>query len=149
MTDIAVSSAPARFKAMTVPAAPAIFLNPDGTAAALNQDGTVNSLLHRASPGSIITIWVTGTGANFSPLADGQMAASAKNNCPDCQVLFFSAVSPVTPQYAGDAPGTVAGLTQINVRLPLQLGTAVIAPVTISVYGATATANIWVAGFPF
>jgi uncharacterized protein (TIGR03437 family) len=134
---------------MKVPAAPAIFLNPDGTAAALNQDGTINSLRNPAPGGSIISIWVTGTGANFFPLADGQMANSANNNCLACQILFFVSVSPVTPQYAGNAPGIVAGVTQINVRLPIQSGTSVITPVTLSVDGATATANIWVPAFPF
>ena len=148
LSDIAVTSATPRLRVMKVPAAPAIFLNPDGTAAALNQDGTINSLRNPAPGGSIISIWVTGTGANFFPLADGQMANSANNNCLACQILFFVSVSPVTPQYAGNAPGIVAGVTQINVRLPIQLGTSVITPVTLSVDGATATANIWVPAFP-
>jgi uncharacterized protein (TIGR03437 family) len=120
LSDIAVTSATPRLRVMKVPAAPAIFLNPDGTAAALNQDGTINSLRNPAPGGSIISIWVTGTGANFFPLADGQMANSANNNCLACQILFFVSVSPVTPQYAGNAPGIVAGVTQINVRLPIQ-----------------------------
>jgi uncharacterized protein (TIGR03437 family) len=149
LSGIAVTPAIPTFKVMGLPAAPAIFLNPDGTAAALNQDGTLNSPSHPAPLGSIITIWATGTGEYFFPLADGQMATSANNNCPDCQILFDFLVSQVAPQYAGNAPGTVAGVTQINVRLPALVGSSVILPVTLNVNGATATANIWIAGFVF
>jgi uncharacterized protein (TIGR03437 family) len=149
LSDIAVTAVTPRFKATTVATAPAIFLDPSGFAAALNQDGTLNSSLHPAPLGSIVSIWVTGTGENFFPLADGQLANSAQNNCPDCQILFEFSVIPVTPLYAGNAPGTVAGVTQINVRLPAQVGSSVILPVTLTVNGATATANIWIAGFAF
>jgi uncharacterized protein (TIGR03437 family) len=149
LSDIAVTAVTPRFKATTVAAAPAIFLDPSGYAAALNQDGTLNSSAHPAPLGSIVSIWATGTGENFFPLADGQMASSASNNCLDCQILFEFSVVPVTPLYAGNSPGTVAGVTQINVRLPAQVGTLSLLPVRLSVNGAAATANIWIAGFAF
>jgi len=149
LSDIAVTAVTPRFKAMTVAAAPTIFLEPGGHAAALNQDGTLNSSAHPAPLGSVVSIWVTGTGENFFPLADGQLADSASNNCPDCQILFDVSVSPVAPLYAGNAPGTVAGVTQVNVRLPAQVFASVILPVTLTVNGATATANIWITGFVF
>ncbi len=146
ITDIAVSSAPSRFRLMEVPAAPAVFLNPDGSAAALNQDGAVNSPSHPAAPGSVVSIWATGTGA-ITSLADGQIATSAAANCFDCRIGFGASGSAGSLEYAGDAPGMVAGVTQINVRLPMAVGSTVL-PVTLSVNGETATANVWVAAFP-
>ncbi len=110
------------FPATVVAADPQVFQNADGTAAAINQDGTVNSSTNPAKAGSIVSIWATGTGANF--LFDGEIATTAQDyHC--CQISILEIPSafdsespgPVVP-YAGAAPGMVAGVVQINFQIP-------------------------------
>jgi uncharacterized protein (TIGR03437 family) len=83
--------------------------------AAVNQDGTLNSQDHRAQPGSVVAIWVTGVGT-VSPLpADGEIAQGAQQYyC--CQVTVDG--QPADVLYSGAAPGIVAGVVQINFRVP-------------------------------
>ena len=103
------------FRVMVDVAAPAVFLAPDGGAAALNQDGTVNSQTNPAPVGSYVSIWATGTG--YFPGRDGQMATSANRFC-DSELLtclvFQSDGIPVIASYSGAAPGLVNGVVQIN-----------------------------------
>lgn len=150
-TSIQITSATAHtpdFPTIAVEAAPMIFLNPDGSAAALNQDGTVNSLTNRAAGGSILTIWVSGTGIDFRsahpPLADGQVASVADSECA-CQIQSGSTTSFPSVRYSGAAPGTVAGVIQINFVVPDGLD-----EFTLTVNGAATTAYAWASpSFPF
>ena len=88
-----------------------------GQGAILNEDGTINSSLNPAAAGSIVVLYATGLGQTDPPGVDGSVYASA------LPLLR----SPVTVEaggvagdilYAGPAPGMVAGVMQINVRLP-------------------------------
>ncbi len=106
------------FRASVDPAIPGIFTNAVG-AAAINQDSTVNSIANPAKVGSIVSIWVTGTGGTFG--IDGQVATEAGDNCVLCEVSadgvtgvngFSLAV------YAGAAPGIIDGVSQINFTVP-------------------------------
>ena len=144
--NISITAVPAAFRVVVAAAEPSIFLNPDGSAAALNQDGSVNSAANPAVAGSVVTIWVTGTGVSFPRLMDGQLASGASYSCFLCQVQSGS--SPLRVAYAGSAPGLVAGVTQINFVMPAGPG-SVPFPFTLSVGGATATAYVWVPGFVF
>jgi uncharacterized protein (TIGR03437 family) len=104
------------FPVTVIPADPEIFRQSDGYAAALNEDGSVNSSLHPARNGSVVTIWITG--ADLSPygLSDSQVAVTARNiGC--CRVEVFG--TEATVLYAGPSPGLLPAVTQINVRLPL------------------------------
>jgi len=103
-------------------ASPAIFTldHPSprgGKAAALNQDGTINSPANPASVGSIVTIYATGAGSMLPAVPDGQIVttANAKPALP-VTVNFYGTSAEVL--YAGSAPGIVAGVLQINVRVP-------------------------------
>ncbi len=103
------------FPAVVFPTEPQVFRNAMGYAAALNEDGSLNSPDRPARAGSVVTIWATGTG--WVPAADGAVADSAQDfHC--CQVRVGSLDAAVL--YAGASPGFVAGLTQINFRLPVQ-----------------------------
>jgi len=104
------------FPAAIVPAEPEVFRNPDGYAAAINQDGTLNSPDHPAAVGSIVAVWATGAGAPpFSAQNDGQIATAAQDfEC--CQVTAGG--TPAEVLYSGAAPGLVAGVVQINFRIP-------------------------------
>jgi uncharacterized protein (TIGR03437 family) len=111
---VRVNSSP-DFTAVVTSAAPEIFQHTDGTVAAVNQDGTLNGPDHPAKGGSVVAIWATGIGLVPSvTLADGQVAAAAQDYAC-CQVYFNS---PAEVLYAGAAPGAVAGVVQINFRVP-------------------------------
>ena len=134
-------SATPTFRASADVTSPGIFLNPDGSAAAINQDGTLNSQLNPAKSDSIVSIWVTGTGAVYAA-QDGQVLTTAQDYyC--CQVQANYQAADVL--YAGASPGLVAGITQINFRVPEQSSTGQVT-LTITAGGRTSpSATIFVA----
>jgi uncharacterized protein (TIGR03437 family) len=120
-----------------------------GSAWALNQDGSINSEQNPAKEGSIVVIFVNGAGL-LTPLpADGTLAPFGPRpvlpvsvqgsftyytlrNWTNCSVL-----------YAGAAPGEIAGLLQVNFRLPhwgLPLGAI---PIQVTVGDVVAYSNVW------
>ncbi len=108
----------------TAPSTPEVLLlTPSprgGQAAALNEDGTINSPANPAMPGSIMTFYVTGGGAMMPSLVDGTVATDT-TAAPVIRptVSIFGTGAEVL--YAGPAPGLVAGILQINVRLPTSI----------------------------
>jgi uncharacterized protein (TIGR03437 family) len=107
-----------KFRVQVDPAAPAVFLSSDGSAAAINQDGTVNSKTNPAPAGSYVAVWATGTG--YYPGSDGQMATGPDEFC-DPGLLFCPVIqsdgTPVNVAYTGAAPGEVNGVIQINFQV--------------------------------
>jgi uncharacterized protein (TIGR03437 family) len=92
----------------------------NGQGAILNQDSTVNTPSNPARQGSIVSIYATGTGPLATPIADGEITPIPPPyivlvNAPE--VTFAGAVGTVL--WSGSAPGLIAGVTQINVRLPV------------------------------
>ena len=121
-------------------ASPAIFtLGATGTGmgAILNQDYSVNGPSNAAARGSVLMVFGTGFGV-LNPLpADGQI-----------EQILATIPSPVTATiggipaaviYAGAAPGLVAGVVQINVRVPDGLSANSAAPISLSM-GSFSTA---------
>jgi len=105
------------YRAVIDAADPQVFRNADGSAIAINQDGSLNSAAHPAPQGSVVAIWATGTGF-VGGSTDGQEQTMAQNSC-SCSIdedEFGSTL--IFPAYAGAAPGTVNGLTQINFKIP-------------------------------
>jgi uncharacterized protein (TIGR03437 family) len=95
----------------------------------INQDGTVNSDAFPAPSGSIVTLWATGTGLPSGQFADGTLGPVSPpyGTIPLTVVLSaFSLSPPLLVEYAGQAPGEVLGLTQINVQLPAQVNVPVL-----------------------
>ena len=95
---------------------------------ALNQDRSLNTAANPAAPGSIVTVWATGGGISTLPQPDGTIITGALG-APDLSVSILQydltapgAISSLEILYAGDAPDTVAGVLQINFRLPAQSG---------------------------
>ena len=110
---------------------------------AVNQDGSVNSAANPAGLGSVVTIWGTGAGVSSNPQYDGAIISRFGGSVPrkpglcifrgpillrtllriHCQ--FWIRSRPVTLSlevlFAGDAPNSVAGVTQVNFRLPSTL----------------------------
>jgi uncharacterized protein (TIGR03437 family) len=134
-------------------AAPGLF-TADGTgsgqAAAINQDGTVNNASNPAKIGSVISLYATGGGQTSPAGVDGQVSTSplAAQLLPVQvyigQQLILSAAQ---LEYAGPAPGEIAGLMQVNVPLPAGLKTGSTVPVSIIVgtAGAGSQSNVTIA----
>jgi uncharacterized protein (TIGR03437 family) len=133
---------------------PQTFHQADGFARALNEDGTVNSTSAPAAPGSIVTIWATGSSSTLasSGRADGAIVTPNQLGSTALPVSIFSnlespVAAPLEVLYAGDAPNEVWGVSQINFRLPgsfnpnavpvyvrLQVGSSISDPVSLYVH---------------
>jgi len=110
----------ASLDALVRPTKPRFYPNPidDMGNAAINEDGTINSHEHPASPGSIVALYGTGFGDLVPRPADG---ALIQEPYPELAALVSASLEtgePLEVLYAGPAPGLVAGVVQINIRLP-------------------------------
>jgi uncharacterized protein (TIGR03437 family) len=116
-----------------------------GRAAAVNQDGSINTPATPAKIGSVISLFATGEGLTSPPGVDGKVATAPLPQ-PLLSVKVTIGGQTAEVQYAGGAPGEVAGVMQINVRIPsgvsgnvpvvLQVGNTSSQPgVTIAVSG--------------
>jgi uncharacterized protein (TIGR03437 family) len=97
-------------------ASPEIFKYASGFAAALNEDGTANSKDNPAKVGSIVSIW--GTGASSWPAGTVDGAINPIGVLTALNVgagVGYSADNTAT--FYGAAPGMVAGVFQVNVRV--------------------------------
>ena len=133
---------------VTIPvieAAPALFTansSGQGPAAILNQDGLVNPLQFAAGRGSTITMFGTGEGQTVPGGVDGQLA-SATLTKPVLPVSVQIDGKQATVQYAGAAPGNVAGVFQINAIVPLN-ATPGLVPVIVAVGPHASPANVMI-----
>lgn len=124
------------------PSHPEVFMGVAGyanPAAAVNEDGTVNSASNPAKQGSIVSVWASGAGF----ITGGQelllpISVLAIQRTSAEQYIAYS----TEVLFAGQAPGLIKGLAQINFRLPaggetsefeLQAGTSTSTPFTIFV----------------
>lgn len=103
---------------------PALFLLDPETILATHADGRVVTADAPARPGGIVILYATGLGDTRPRIAAGQIPtrAAVLENLANFQVLLGGVtVDRTNILYAGAAPG-FAGLYQINLRLPDQLG---------------------------
>ena len=130
------------------PSAPGIFTldsTGQGQAAASNQDGvTVNTAATPAKVGDYISLYATGEGQTSPAGVDGK-PASVPYPHPNLPVAATVGGQDAPVQYAGGAPGLVAGLMQVNVQIPagIQAGSAV--PVMLRVGGAISQGGVTIA----
>jgi uncharacterized protein (TIGR03437 family) len=131
------------------PSAPGIF-TVDGTGVGpgvvLNQDGSINTAINPAQRGDIVVFYATGLGQTLPASITGR---TTPLNLP----VILQQPLPITVMignskarilYDGPAPATIAGISQINVIVPLdapygstvpltvQAGSAVSRPVTVA-----------------
>ena len=78
-----------------------------------NQDGTLNSYNNPAAAGSIVIVYATGLGRT---VPEGQDGIPAATPYPHPRIALTASTGDIL--YAGDAPGFVQGLSQINFRAP-------------------------------
>ena len=131
--DVQVEYNGIRSQRVTVPvleARPGIFSvdgSGEGQAAIQNEDGSLNSPGNPALRGSVVTLYATG-GAEMAPgVDDGQVVTDVLPRTSQPIWIFFdlgTSEFPVPPKaaeilYAGGVPGSVAGLLQINLRIPV------------------------------
>lgn len=101
-------------------AAPALFsANQTGTGpgAILNQDNSLNTAANPAAKGSIVILYGTGEGQTNPAGVDGRVAATIFPK-PLLNVSVSIGGQAAEVAYAGAAPFLVAGVFQINVKIP-------------------------------
>ncbi len=128
-----------------VAAVPGIFtLTGTGTgqAAVINQDGAINSASNPAPPGSIIAVYMTGTGQLSPAIADGSYGPSMAPFPTPVQSITSSLGSVV---FAGQAPTLIAGVTQVNVQIPANAQAGASVPITIEAGGYSSVGQVFVA----
>jgi uncharacterized protein (TIGR03437 family) len=106
------------------PVGPSVFsadTSGSGQGVILNSDLSVNSSAKPAAKGSVIVIYATGEGQTEPGGVDGQLANGPTYATPIGKVTVVIGGIVVTPEYAGAAPQLVAGVMQINVRVPLEV----------------------------
>jgi uncharacterized protein (TIGR03437 family) len=129
------------------PAAPAIFTlesSGRGGGAVLNQDSTVNSPSNPAPIGSIVSIFATGEGQTSPAGIDGKPGSDPVPH-PILPVSVTIGGQTVTPKYAGGAPGSVAGVLQVNVQIPSGIQTGSAVPVVVQVGNTSSQAGVTIA----
>jgi uncharacterized protein (TIGR03437 family) len=132
------------------PASPGIF-SANGTgagqAAAVNADSTINDAAHPTRPGELITLYSTGEGLDSPPQSDGNVTSMVE---PYPRPILPANVEiggiRATVLYAGAAPGAIAGLMQIVIRVPAGVQPDGYVPVQLFVgQNPTVTGAAWIA----
>lgn len=138
-------STPVRLRVMD--SAPGLFVYSSGSetfAAALNENGSTNGPGNGAAPGSVMVFYATGEGQTDPPGVDGKVAG-AELPKPVLPVSVKFGGVPGEVLYAGGAPGMVAGMMQINARVPDGMPSGTTVPVSIVVGEALSQPNVMVA----
>lgn len=145
-TQLVVTNAGQASAALTIGvnnSAPAVFTHDStgqGQGAILNQDGSLNGGMNPAARGSIIVLYATGAGQTNPAGVDGLLATDVLP-APTLPVTVSVGGQPAEVLYAGAAPDMVAGVLQVNVRLPQGISSGVV-PVTLQVGGAASQPGV-------
>lgn len=124
------------FPVQVIPTSPGVFTTDGsgkGQGAILNQDSSPNSPAHPAKKGSIISIFMTGEGQTSPPGVDGALAGQQLPQPLASVSQAGIGDVPADILYAGAAPGLVAGVMQVNVRIPTDAPSGKIVPITLQV----------------
>jgi uncharacterized protein (TIGR03437 family) len=130
--------------AASMPGLFAVDASGKGQGAILNQDYTVNSPSNPASKGSVVMIYATGEGQTNPPGVDGKLA-SVPLPAPVLPVIVGINNAGVELQYAGAAPGMVAGALQVNARVPVNAPAGNAVPVSVKVGNAYSQSGLTMA----
>jgi uncharacterized protein (TIGR03437 family) len=105
--------------ALTIqPSAPGLFMLGQDRALVQNQDGSLNGPGHPATPGSIVTAYLTGQGPLDLPVPSGSAASSDPLIGAAARVTAMIGGQNAEVTFAGMAPGMV-GVFQVNLRIPV------------------------------
>jgi len=128
-------------------ARPAIFTaNSSGTGpgAILNQNGSVNTAANPADRNSVVVLYATGEGQTNPGGVDGQVANTV---FPKPLGNVTATIGGVGAEviYAGAAPGLVAGVFQVNLRVPAGTPPGQAVPVQLRVGGVFSRTGVTLA----
>ena len=105
--------------ALTIqPSAPGLFMLGQNRALVQNQDGSTNGPDHPATPGSIVTAYLTGQGALDLPVPSGSAAPPDPLIGAALRVTAMIGGQSANITFAGMTPGLV-GVFQVNLRIPV------------------------------
>lgn len=127
--------------------APAIFTvdaTGTGQAAVVNQDSSINGAANPAARGSTISIYATGEGETTPAGVTGSVSSSTGPK-PLLPVTVKIGGIDAVVQYAGSAPGLVAGLLQVNAVVPPSIASGASVPVAVSVGGLSSQRGVTIA----
>jgi uncharacterized protein (TIGR03437 family) len=119
-----------------------------GPGAILNQDYSVNGPNNATAKGSIVMVYLTGEGLTSPPGVTGAIT-TASLPPPQVTPMPLLAVgvtingASVPYEYAGEAPGLVAGMMQLNVQIPATAPSGNL-PITVSIGGNTSQKGVTV-----
>lgn len=106
----------------TTPAVFSLDFTGQGNGAILNQDNSLNGKAKPAARGSVVQIFLTGGGVTDPASTDGWITTMIGGQWPMLTTqpvtVTMGGVAVTQINYAGGAPGSVAGLTQINALVP-------------------------------
>ena len=134
-----------------VTAAPGLFtFNSQGTGpgAILNSDLSYNSSSNAAARGDIVVIYMTGEGETAPPGVTGKVTTVASppqplTPAPLLPVTVTIGGQPATWNFAGEAPGLVSGVLQLNVVVPTNIA-AGDQPIVVSIGGTPSQQGVTV-----
>ena len=128
-------------------ASPALFTidsSGKGQGAILNQDGiTANGVAKPAPKGSVVVLYATGAGLTDIPSVDGDLTNGVYPK-PLQPVSVTIGGQQAVLNYAGAAPGLLAGVLQVNAVVPAAVGSGA-QPVVLQVGSAVSPAGVTVA----
>jgi uncharacterized protein (TIGR03437 family) len=103
----------------TSPAVFSLAFNGNGQGAILNSNNSVNGVGNAAAKNSVVQIFATGEGALVPVVATGSITPSLPPfPRPVGNVSVTIGGAPATITYAGEAPGLVSGVLQVNAIVP-------------------------------
>ncbi len=103
-----------------------------GQVAALNEDGSYNSPSDPAAKGSIVVLYATGAGTMKLPPGNGEVISTTPFPAPLLRVQVTIGGQNAEILYSGAAPQLVAGVLQINARVPAAVASGA-SPVVLTV----------------
>ena len=129
------------------PSAPGLFTvdsSGRGQAVAFNQNGQLDGPGHGVARGSLLSLFATGGGQTSPPSTDGTIGA-APLPFAGLPVAVTIGGQPATVNFAGGAPGQVAGTLEITVQIPTNITPGDAVPVTLQIGSASAPTGVTVA----
>jgi uncharacterized protein (TIGR03437 family) len=120
-----------------------------GPGAILNQDNSLNGPGNAAAKGSIVRVYMTGEGPTNPQGITGAITAATLpppqvTPAPVLPVGVLINGQPALWTYAGEAPGMVAGVMQLNVQIPANAASGAL-PIQVSIGGNMSQSGITVA----
>jgi uncharacterized protein (TIGR03118 family) len=104
-----------------------------GAAVALNQDGTLNTSANAAARGAVVVLFATGEGLTTPAAPDGSIETGVILREPMLPVTLSIGGTTAQVLYAGGAPGSVAGVLEVEAIVPAGVTPGASVPVILSV----------------